>query len=98
LAAHRKKVAIVRFRRHNTTMRTGLLALFSIAIAPAWGCGSIRGSRSMPALGGGLASFGASVSTVGPGISNISIRTRSIAGGFQGAHHAALDVGVGFHF
>ena len=24
--------------------------------------------------------------------------TRSNAGGFSGAHHAALDVGVGFHF
>jgi hypothetical protein len=80
------------------------------------------------ALGGGLASFGASVSTVGPGISNISSQTtgpamdfgggidfrltrllsircegrdyvtRRNAGGFSGAHHAALDVGVGFHF
>lgn len=80
------------------------------------------------ALGGGIASFGASTSIVGPDISKVSNRTtgaaldfgggldfrltrllsircegrdyvtRSNAGGFSGAHHAALDVGVGFHF
>ena len=36
------------------------------------------------ALGGGLASFGASVSTVGPGISNISSRTNGPAIDFGG--------------
>jgi Outer membrane protein beta-barrel domain len=80
------------------------------------------------ALGGGLASFGMSTSTVGPSITEFSTRTTkpaldfgggidfrltrllsircegrdyvtaANAGGFSGRNHAALDVGVGFHF
>ncbi len=80
------------------------------------------------ALGGGLASFGSSISTIGPNISEVSTRstggamdfgggidfrltrllsircegrdyvTGNNAGGFSGRNHAALDVGVGFHF
>jgi len=80
------------------------------------------------ALGGGLASFSSSVSTIGPGLTHVSSRsiggaidfgggidfrlTRllslrfegrdyvsgSRAGGFAGRNHAALDIGLGFHF
>jgi hypothetical protein len=213
-AAHRKKVALIRFSPQNTFMRTALLALFSIATAPAWAQNSDLGilvgvsplkaqstisggaisslvdanwqidyavqlketpagafylelpvavvahssSRVGPdivsadraiifftpgvrwklwvhsrvsfyaALGAGIGSFGTSISSVGASISNtsswsthpamdfgggidfrltrlLSIRcegrdyvTQSNAGGFSGANHAAVDVGVGFHF